>query len=208
MRSVAKFFANMNSRFSNITGVILVGGKSRRIGRDKAFLLIDGLAAVERVIQVMQGCFQQLLLVGDRPERFERYRLPVLPDIYPGSSLGGLYTGLSSAATDRIFVSACDIPFPDSELIRLICREADCRDAVIPATEGGLEPLFGLYHKSCLPLMQAALEAGNYRITALLGQVRVKQIDQAILREVDPSGRGLLNMNTPEEYAVYKEFAR
>ena len=78
----------------DITGVILVGGKSRRMGRDKAFLDVAGKSLFERVLEVFRESFDRIVLVGDREERFAAYGLPVLPDIYPGSSLGGLYTGL------------------------------------------------------------------------------------------------------------------
>lgn len=195
----------MNSLCSDITGVILVGGKSRRMGRDKAFMIIEDLPVIERIIGVMRGCFKDLLLVGDRPERFESYGLPVAPDIYPGSSLGGLYTGLHTAATNRIFVTSCDIPFPNPALIRLICAETAPYDAVIPATHGGLEPLFAWYRKTCLPSMQAALEDGNYRITGLLRQLQIKTIASEQLMQIDTTGRALLNINTPEEYAACKE---
>lgn len=195
----------MNSRFDNITAVILVGGKSRRMGQDKAFLPVGGLPVIERIIQALQGCFKQLLLVGDRPERFAQYHLPVLPDSYPGSSLGGLYTGLQHAETDRIFVTSCDIPFPNPDLIQRVCADTETYDAVIPATQGGLEPLFALYHKSCLPAMQAALEAGNFRITALLQQLQIKTIAPEQLGQIDATGRSLLNINTPDEYAACKE---
>lgn len=195
----------MSSCYNNITGVILVGGKSRRMGQDKAFLMIEGLPVIERIIQTLQCCFKQLLLVGDRPERFVQHHLPVVPDIYPGSSLGGLYTGLHTAKTDRIFVTSCDIPFPNSGLIKLICADTEPYDAVIPATQGGPEPLFGLYHKACLPAMQAALEAGNFRITALLQQLQIKTIAPEQMGQIDADGRSLLNINTPDEYAACKE---
>lgn len=197
----------MNSLLADITGVILVGGKSRRMGQDKAFLLIEGLPVIERIIGVMQGCFKQLVLVGDCPERFEQYGLPMVPDLYPGSSLGGLYTGLQHAGTDRIFVTSCDIPFPNPELIQFICTDAKPYDAVIPATQGGLEPLFAIYHKACLPAMQAALEAGNYRITSVLHHLNVKTIPQEQMKMIDPGGRGLLNINTPQDYAACREEA-
>ena len=195
----------MNRLFSNITGVILVGGKSRRMGQDKALLDIAGQPLVGRIIEVMQQCFPHLLLAGDRPERFARYHLPVVPDSYPGSSLGGLYTGLHAAKTDCIFVTSCDIPFPNPELIRLICAEAEGYDAIVPATESGLEPLFALYRKSCLAAMQTALEAGNFRITAVLQQLQIKTIAPEQLGQIDITGRALLNINTPDEYAACKE---
>jgi molybdenum cofactor guanylyltransferase len=203
--SVAKPFASMISQFNDITGVILVGGKSRRMGQDKAFLVVEGLPVIERIVRTMQGCFKDLLLVGDRPERFEQYGLSVLPDSYPGSSLGGLYTGLQHAETDRIFVTSCDIPFSNPDLIQFICTDAKPYDAVIPATQGGLEPLFALYHKACLPAMQAALEAGNFRITAVLQQLKIKTIAPEQLGQLDADGRSLLNINTPDEYAACKE---
>ena len=95
----------------DITGVILVGGKSRRMGRDKAFLQIVGKTLFERVLEIFRESFDRIVLVGDRAERFAAYDLPVLPDIYPGSALGGLYTALYHAETEYIFVSSCDLPF-------------------------------------------------------------------------------------------------
>lgn len=174
------------------------------MGQDKALLDIAGQPLVGRIIEVMQQCFPHLLLAGDRPERFARYHLPVVPDSYPGSSLGGLYTGLHAAKTDWIFVTSCDIPFPNPALIRLICADTATYDAVIPATEGGLEPLFALYHKSCLAAMQAALETGNFRITALLQQLQTKTIAVEQVVQIDTTARSLLNINTPEEYAACK----
>lgn len=195
----------MPVRLPDITAVVLVGGQSRRMGQDKAFLAVDGVPVIERILSALQGCFEHLLLVGDRPERFAGYRLQVVPDSYPGSSLGGLYTGLQHAETDLIFVTSCDIPFPNPELIRLICTASASCDAVVPATTGGLEPLFALYRKSCLPLMQAALEAGQYRINAVLGQLNVTTITPEQLAQIDPAGRALLNINTPQEYAACRQ---
>ncbi len=192
----------MNRRFSNITGVVLVGGKSRRMGQDKALLPVDGQPVIERVLAALQGCFEKIILVGDRPERFAQYQLPIVADLYPGSSLGGLYTGLQQAGTDRIFVASCDMPFPNPGLIRLICRQAGQYDAIMPTTAKGLEPLFACYRASCLPAMRAALEAGTYRITGILEQLQVKELGPELLAQVDPGGRALLNINTPQEYAV------
>lgn len=197
----------MNNRFSDITGVILVGGKSRRMGQNKAFLEIGGQPLVRRIIQALQECFQHLILVGDQPEQFAPYGLPIIPDIYRGSSLGGLYTGLKSATTKQIFVTSCDIPFPNPELIRLICSQPDSYDAVLPSTNQGLEPLFARYCRLAMPTMQAALEAGNYRITNLLEQLQVLMIESDKLYAVDPDGRALLNINTPNDYTACTKFS-
>lgn len=114
----------------NVTGVILIGGKSRRMGRDKAFLQISGKTFFEGVLGVLRDSFDRLLLVGDRAECFAGYDLPVLPDIYPGSALGGLYPALHRAETEYIFVSSCDLPFPNGGILRYLCSLRDGRSFV------------------------------------------------------------------------------
>jgi molybdopterin-guanine dinucleotide biosynthesis protein A len=185
----------------DITGVILVGGKSRRMGRDKASLEVDGKPLIERLLEIFTKSFAQVVLVGDREERFASYGLPVLSDIYPGSSLGGLYTGLYHAATEYIFVSSCDLPFPSGEVLRLLCSLRKDYDAVVPTTDKGYEPLFALYSKGCLGPIRALLDRGNYCAYAYYPQVRVRYVEYEELVRFDSDGRAFLNMNTPEEFA-------
>lgn len=185
----------------NITGVILAGGKSRRMGRDKAFLEVAGQPLIERVLDVFRASFDRIVLVGDREERFAAYDLPVVADIYPGSSLGGLYTGLSHAETEYIFVSSCDLPFPNADILRHLCSLQDGFDAVVPSTEHGYEPLFALYAKSCLGPIKAFLEAGEFCAYAWYPQVKVRYVSDLELAHIDKDGRAFLNVNTPDEFA-------
>ncbi|MCG2741687.1 MAG: molybdenum cofactor guanylyltransferase [Syntrophaceae bacterium] len=193
--------ASMNQdNHHDITGVILVGGKSRRMGRDKAFLQIAGKTLFERVLEIFRESFNRLLLVGDRAERFAGYGLPVLPDIYPGSALGGLYTALYHAETEYIFVSSCDLPFPNREILRYLCSLRDGFDAVVPKTAHGFEPLFALYAKSCLGPMRELLESGNFCAYGYYSQVRVRYVKGEELALLDRDGRSFVNVNTPEEF--------
>ncbi len=185
----------------DITGVILVGGKSRRMGRDKAFLDVAGKSLFERVLEVFRESFDRIVLVGDREERFAAYGLPVLPDIYPGSSLGGLYTGLFHAATEYVFVSSCDLPFPNTAILRHLCSLKDGFDAVVPSTKYGYEPLFALYAKSCLGPIKALLDSGDFCAYAWYPQVRVRYVPYEELAHLDRDGRAFLNVNTPDEFA-------
>ena len=185
----------------DITGVILVGGKSRRMGRDKAFLKVGGIPIFERILAVFRKSFERAVLVGDREERFAGYGLPVLPDIYPGSSLGGLYTGLYHAETEYVFVSSCDIPFPSEEVLRYLCSLRHGFDAVVPTTALGYEPLFALYSKSCLEPIRTLLERGDFCAYAYYPQVRVRYVPYEELAHFDRDGRAFLNVNTPEEFA-------
>ena len=184
----------------NITGVILVGGKSRRMGRDKAFLQIAGRTLFERVLAVFRECFDRIVLVGDRAERFAGYGLPVLPDIYPGSALGGLYTGLYHSATEHVFVSSCDLPFPNQAVVRHLCSLKSDFDAVVPTLAHGFEPLFALYAKSCLGPMRALLESGNFCAYAYFPQVRVRYVTDEELARLDRDGKSFVNVNTPEDF--------
>lgn len=185
----------------DITGVILVGGKSRRMGRDKAFLEVDGKPFFERVLEVFRESFAQVVLVGDREERFAGYGLPVVPDIYPGSALGGLYSGLHHAATEYVFVSSCDLPFPNREILRYLCSLRNGYDAVVPTNADGYEPLFALYAKSCLGPIRALLDSGDFCAYAYYPQVRVRYVAYEELARFDRDGRAFLNINTPEEFA-------
>jgi molybdopterin-guanine dinucleotide biosynthesis protein A len=185
----------------DITGVILVGGKSRRMGRDKAFLEIAGKPLFERVLEVFTESLTQVVLVGDSEERFAGYGLPFLPDIYPGSSLGGLYTGLYHAATEYIFAAPCDLPFPSGEVLRHLCSLRNGYDVVVPTTAKGYEPLFALYSKSCLGPIRALLDSGDYCAYAYYPQVRVRYVTYEELARFNRDGRAFLNINTPEEFA-------
>ena len=188
-----------------ITGVILVGGKSRRMGRDKALMTVGGKTLFESVLEVFQTSFSQILLAGDRGERFAEYRLPIHTDIYPGSSMGGLYTGLFRASTDAIFVASCDLPFPSSALMNHLCSLADRYDAVVPRTAQGCEPLFAVYAKSCLEPLQALLEEGRYSILDLYPKINVRFVEEQELSAVDAAENVFLNLNTPAEYQAVME---
>jgi molybdopterin-guanine dinucleotide biosynthesis protein A len=188
------------TRSDNITGILLVGGKSRRMGRDKALLEIDDKPIIERVLEAFRARFDQIALVGDRPERFAEYELPVIPDIYPGSPLGGIYTGLYHARTEYIFVSSCDIPFPNVEIISHLCSLINGFDAVVPVVAHGYEPLFAVYSKTCLGPIRTSLESGNRCAYAYYPQVRIREVPREELAHLDRQGNAFLAINTPEEY--------
>ena len=193
--------ANSEDLETDITGIILVGGKSRRMGRDKAFLKVGGKPLFEITLELFRGHFAQILLVGNREERFAPYGLPVVPDIFPGSSLGGLYTGLYAAQTEHVFVSSCDLPYPSAKVLRYLCSLREGFDAVVVSTGYGYEPLFALYSKRCLAPIKALLDAGEFCAYAYYPQIRVRYVPTEELAPFDLDGRAFLNLNTPEEFA-------
>jgi molybdopterin-guanine dinucleotide biosynthesis protein A len=190
----------MERKETDVTGVILVGGKSRRMGTDKAFLRIGGTPLFERVLSVFRETFARTILVGNQAERFAGYGLDICTDLYPGSALGGLYTGLVRGGTPHVFVSACDVPFPSSAVVRYLVALREGYDAVVPQVPDGFEPLFALYAASCREPMQAFLERGNYCISDLYPGLHVRYVPLAELARFDGVGRTFININTPAEF--------
>jgi len=190
----------METEYGDVTGVILVGGRSARMGRDKAFLSLGGATFFERVLGAMRRHLGTIFLVGDRPERFTMYGLRVYPDIYPGSALGGLHTALSRATTSYVFVSPCDLPFASPDVMQYLISLREGFDAVVPFSRGYPEPLFALYSRNCLEPMSDLLDAGNCRIFDFYPRVKFRRVPEAELASVPGSEKAFLNINTMKEY--------
>ncbi len=191
-----------NNLYPDVTGVLLAGGKSRRMGQDKANLKLNGESLFDRSLKLLQMFFAQIIIAGDRPD-LAQTDIPCFADIHPGSALGGLHTGLKRANTEWIFVAPCDMPYPDPRIVdRLLANRAGV-DAVVPRSPEGYEPVFALYHKNCLALMELMLSQNQFRIYDFYQQIAIRYLDPPEL----PDGwrRSLININTPEQLALLKE---
>jgi molybdopterin-guanine dinucleotide biosynthesis protein A len=187
---------------SGVTGVILAGGKSFRMGEDKANLPVNGKTLFSVNLDLLRMYFSRVIIAGDRPD-LARPDVPYIPDIFPGSALGGLYTGLKSVDTDWIFVIPCDMPFPDGRILEQLHSMYQGTDAVIPETPKGYEPVFAFYHKNCLPTFERALQEGRKSIFSLYPKLNVRFLKWQDM----PEGweKSLLNVNTPEDLKKVKE---
>lgn len=194
----------LDSQCDDVTGVLLAGGKSRRMGRDKARMELFGRPLFVYSLELLQRNFQAVVIAGERTD-LARPGVPVLPDIYPGSALGGLYTGLKAAETDWVFVAPCDMPFPDQRLLKHMLDARNGFDAVVPRTPDGYQPVFALYHKTCLSQMEDMLRQEQYRIYDFYQRINIRYLDSSEL----PNGwqRALMNINTANELARIKEMS-
>ena len=192
--------SGLNLKDDGITGVILAGGVSARMGVDKTLLTMGEKTFFEIICQFMQSLFTNVLIAGNRSDLAQD--LPCYPDRYPGSALGGLYTGLLEAKTSMIFVASCDMPFPDREIVRRLLIYRSGYDAVVPKTPYGFEPLFALYSKNCLDHMKWMLENKQYRIYDFYPKVLAKYVG---VDELPMNWRwALTNINTPKQYQIVK----
>lgn len=185
-----------------VTGVILAGGQSRRMGRDKAFLPFGKGLLIERVIEVIQQVTDDVILITNTPEQYERFALPMFSDVIPeAGSLGGIYTGLISAKTPYSLCLACDMPFVKPEFLRFLCDTAAEADVVIPRNAEDFQPLCAVYSQVCRDPIRHKIEVGQLKITGFFDQVSVRVIDGDLLAHYDPHDIMFFNANTPEEYA-------
>jgi molybdopterin-guanine dinucleotide biosynthesis protein A len=184
-----------------VTGVILAGGKSRRMGRDKAFLPFGKGMLIERVIEVIRQVADDVILITNTPEPYQRFGLPMFADVIPeAGSLGGIYTGLVHAKTAYSLCLACDMPFVGPAFLRLLCETAAEADVVIPRNAEDFQPLCAVYSQACREAIRQRIEAGRLKITGFFEQVRVRVIEGELLARYDPHDVMFFNANTPEEY--------
>jgi molybdopterin-guanine dinucleotide biosynthesis protein A len=185
-----------------LTGVILAGGKSQRMGQDKALLPFGPTLLIERIIHRLRVLTDRLLIITNTPAQYSFFHLPLSPDLLPDkSSLGGIYTGLRLAETEQILFIACDMPFISIDFLHYLWKESPGFDVVIPCNAEGFQPLCALYTKHCLPAITHQIAANQLKITECFHFVRTKVVTETVIRHFDPHGRMFYNMNTPEEYA-------
>lgn len=184
---------------TDCTAVLLAGGQSRRFGSNKALGMVWGCRLIEHPARVLSELFTHRLLVTNTPELYEFLGWPMTPDLTPGCAgpLAGIESALSCAATPHIFVAACDMPYLDRALITHLCTLAPGYDAVIPMAAKGWEPLHGVYAKSALSAISAALAAGNRKLQTVLAALKVRMVDEAELLAVSATAlQSFCNVNT------------
>lgn len=189
-----------------VSAAIMAGGKSRRMGADKAWLDVgDGRPIVQRVIDVLSEVADDVLIVAN-DERYAALGPRVVPDRWPeGGALGGIGTGIGAAEHERVLVVACDMPFLRAPLLRYLVERSDGVDAVVPRIAGEHETMHALYTKACLAPIERALAAGKMRVISFFDEVHVRALDEHDLRPLDPGLRSFTNVNTPEELAAARE---
>ena len=200
----ADFTGDIMTSNDEITGVILAGGMSRRLGRNKALELVGGRPLISRVIERVGSVANQILVVVNNEQRSQELDLPPsvksVVDEYPDTgSLGGIYTGLSSARTPWIVVVACDLPFLNKKLLKLLVDNRRDSDVVVPVLDGRPEPTHAAYSKVCIPHIRGKIESGRLKIAGFFDDVAVTSIPQDEVEKIDPQRLSFFNVNTQDD---------
>ncbi len=182
---------------------IQAGGKSTRMGTNKALIPFNGVPLIQRIVSRLRQSSDDLYITSNSVEGFESLGIPIYPDVTTATgALGGLITALHYARHETVAVAACDLPFI---LPALLDAEAALLeqlgvDVVIPRTSTGLEPLLAVYRVgTCLPAAMQALEHGKQRMISWFDHVKVHQMDEEAIRQVDPLMQSFINLNTPQD---------
>ena len=179
--------------------VILAGGRSSRMGTDKALLSIEDKNFIVKLCDTFSFFEEKIIGRGDREVQADVV-WKVIPDVYPHHGpIGGLHAALVCCQADALFVTACDTPLLHSAIYdKLRSKMTENVDVVIAVTEDGkYHPLCGIYRKSVGKIMEEQILGGNNRMMQVLKKVRVEYV------EVRAEEYGLYNINTPEQYALY-----
>jgi molybdopterin-guanine dinucleotide biosynthesis protein A len=192
-------------RIDGVSAVILAGGRNSRMGgADKAFLTVDGQTVMQRTLRVLRGCFAQVVVVSNQPEKYAAFDVDVTWDEFRGHGpLAGIHAGLGAVRFAHAFVVACDMPFLRAEPIRYLARRLHGQDAVIPYWDGDIEPLHAIYAARLRPAMDLALRQGVSAIRDFLPGVQVDYVPEMAMRTVEGAEESFRNVNTPEEAARF-----
>jgi molybdopterin-guanine dinucleotide biosynthesis protein A len=183
-----------------ITGIILSGGKSIRMGENKAFIRVGGVPIITRIYDLFKELFQEVIIVTNQKDLFSNFDSRVYSDLIPGKgALGGLYTGIFFSCFHYSFCAACDMPFIRKSLVQYLIENIDGEDVIVPRTKDGLQPLHAIYSKNCVNPIRKIIQEGKSKIIDIYNQVNVKIVDEKDFLCFDPDGESFINVNTPEE---------
>jgi len=195
-----------------LTIVVQAGGQSSRMGEDKALKFFLGRPLIQRVVERLTPITDEIIVTTNRPDDYSFLDLRLIADLKPGrGALGGLYTAIASATHPTVAVVACDMPFASPTLIermsRLLVEEA--ADVIIARSDEGYEPLHAVYRRdTCLPAIESAIEADQWKVIVWFPQVKVRVLTPEEIHSADPEGLAFWNVNTPEEFAKAEEIAQ
>jgi molybdopterin-guanine dinucleotide biosynthesis protein A len=183
-----------------LAGVVLCGGESTRMGREKALIPVNGRPLVLHVAGLLARACDPVFLAPGRPGRLGPLGYPELEDAAPGAGpLGGVVAGLAASPHELVAAVAVDMPFASPAVLTLLSQLHRAEDAVVPRTSAGPQPLHAVYGLSGLSRLRSALVEGRLALRAALSDVRVRWVDVEEWSAADSSGRFALNLNRQDD---------
>lgn len=186
---------------------ILAGGKSSRMGQNKALLTIGSKSIIQHVIDAVASLSPDaLMIVTNTPTDYEHLGHKMVADTLTGyGAISGIVSALHHSNGNPVLVIACDMPFIQPALLNLLIEQFQhgSDQAVMPTIAGYPQGVLALYDPSCLPHFEAAVNAGQRKLKTIFDSLdNVHYIDESIWQAVDPNGHSFINVNTPDELNI------
>ena len=209
----------MDLKRKPLSAAALAGGKSSRMGTDKALLPLaeGGPSMLALVLDSLSVVADEVFVVANDQERYGRFGVPVVKDVHPDSgALGGIHTAIQSSTYEHCLVVACDMPFLNTDLLRHMADESRDYDVLVPLVPGqsrqrgdGLvfQTLHAIYSKRCLSLIDERILAGKRQVVGFFEDARVRTIGVAEIARWDPGLRSFFNANSPEALSIAAELS-
>jgi molybdopterin-guanine dinucleotide biosynthesis protein A len=190
--------------YSNITGVILAGGKSSRMGVNKSFLKLGSQTIIERIVNLMKSIFSEVIIITNTPDEYKFLNLPLYEDIYKWKGpLAGIHSALTQSQTEKIFVLSCDVPLMSKEMIEYVIEYKSNKSIIFCEAAGYHQPLVGVYSKKILSEIEKFIS--NNEMSDKSFHQFLKNIDMEIIHPEDlPFYKDdiYLNVNRPIDYEM------
>lgn len=191
---------------------IQAGGRSKRMGENKALKNFLGVPLIQRIFERVKPIAEEINILSLQPDLFKFLGVPVYSDLYQGVGLiGGIFTAIKISNLDYVAPVGCDMPFLSialftAEIAEMVSSDVD---VIIPESASGLEPLHAIYRReTCLLPIEKAILSGEYRIVSWFDQVKVKVLSSNDVQKIDPSPNIFMNLNTPDEFQRAEQIAR
>jgi molybdopterin-guanine dinucleotide biosynthesis protein A len=194
---------------TDVTVAILAGGRSSRMGTDKAFVRVLGRPLIEDVLAQLDGVGTETIIITNRQDDYRYLGVPLFADVLPDKgALGGLYTALHAASRPHVLCVACDMPFVVRPLLDHLLALIPEGDAIVPRLAGEAEPFRAVYaREACLGPIRAALDAGRMRVISFFPEVRVRWVEEAEIDRYDSKRLSFFNVNTPADLEEARRLA-
>ena len=184
----------------HITGAILAGGKSSRMGEDKALLELNGKSFIQQITETLQSVFHKVIIISDRGEKYQFLDLAIYQDIFKECGpLGGIHSALRNAETKKVFIVSCDLPLMTSDAIGHLVARAHEGIIVVPSLQKRVQPLFGIYGQTCLPDLEEFLKRGQKRVRRFVEEMGAVVLPMDSALPVQQS-EIFINVNTAKNY--------
>lgn len=184
--------------------IILAGGKSSRMGRNKALLPMGDRPLLQHVYERLRPLFDDVVISANDRTGYPALEATWVADRFLDTgALGGMHAALHAMRSSHAFVIGCDMPQPNLDLVRYLLTLAPTAQVVVPRLAGRAEPTHAVYAKSVLPAIENQLRAQRYKITGFFDQVHVRYVDEEDLRRFDAELASFTDLDTPEAYAGF-----